>query len=387
MTEVVVEVGPGTIRGANDARPELISVALDYVDGDIALLADRPVAVQEVWDDVMSVVLGSNVDTAVLVCPAWWSSARIERPRQAAHAAAADVIVLERIALLRQGITAEDTVIEITPDMVVVTTFETITAVVPRGEEPEAAADAVVTAVGIPAGVLVDAPATVFGAHVLASMIASRLRAIGVPARILDDDWVRHAAATQSTDVVVHGIFRDRRPLAVFFGVLLALAVAGGFMAVHDSGSGSLSDDMPMTLLVEGRVGVMVPAAWTAQRITSGPGSARVQVVSPTEGDIALHITQSVVPVSSSLAQTADSLRAALVDGVDGAFVEFNPSDRRADRPAVTYREIRRERRIEWTVMVDGAARIAVGCQSVPGREHLVRDACDRAIRSAHAVR
>ena len=91
-------------------------------------------------------------------------------------------------------------------------------------------------------------------------------------------------------------------------------------------------DDMPMTLLVEGRVGVMVPATWTARRITSGPGSARVQVVSPTDSGVALHVTQSVVSQPSSLATTADSLLAALAEAADGAFVEFNPSDRRADR-------------------------------------------------------
>ncbi|MCV7302424.1 type VII secretion-associated protein [Mycobacterium barrassiae] len=387
MTEVVVEIGPGTIRGANDARPELISVALDYVDDDIALLADRPVTVQQVWDDLMSVVVGSEVDTAVLVCPAWWSSARLQRARQAACNAATDVVVLERIALLRQGIPVEDSVVEIAPDIVVVTAFGTITAVVPRGEEPVATADAVVTAVGVAAGVVVDAPAAVFGADALASMIMSRLRAIGVPARILDDDWVQRAATAQPTDVVVQGNFRHRRPLAVLSGLLLTLAVAGGFVAAHDSGSGSRVDNMPMTLLVEGRVGVMVPATWTARRITSGPGSARVQVVSPTDGDIAVHITQSLAPFPSTLAQTADSLRTAMAEGVDGAFVEFNPSDHRAGRSAVTYREIRQERRIEWAVVVDGAVRIAIGCQSTLGREHLIRDACDRAIRSAHAVR
>jgi hypothetical protein len=115
-------------------------------------------------------------------------------------------------------------------------------------------------------------------------------------------------------------------------------------------------------------------------------GSARVQVVSPTDGDVALHITQSVLAQPSSLATTADTLLAALAESADGAFVDFNPSDRRADRDAVTYREIRPERNIAWAVVIDGTARIAIGCQSLPRREHLVRQACDRAIRSAHAV-
>jgi type VII secretion-associated protein (TIGR03931 family) len=110
-----------------------------------------------------------------------------------------------------------------------------------------------------------------------------------------------------------------------------------------------------------------------------------VQVVSPTERDVALHITQSVLAQPSSLAKAADTLL-ALAESADGAFVDFNPSDRRAGRDAVTYREIRPERNIAWTVVIDGTMRIAIGCQSPPRREHLVLMACDRAIRSAHAV-
>ncbi|HEX9832802.1 MAG TPA: type VII secretion-associated protein [Mycobacterium sp.] len=397
MNEVIIEVGPGTIRRANDVRPELVSAALDCIDDEIALLADRPVSVQDVWDDVMGAVAGAGVDSAVLVCPAWWPSARIDRARRAAHTVATEVVVVERAAILRTGISAETTVVEVTSDVVVMTTFGRIAAVVPRAEDPVAATEAVVAAVGAPAGLLVDAPAAVLGAELLASMIADRIRAIGVPVRITDDDWVLRAAATyrshrelQSADVAVQrsGMFSDRRALAVLSGMLAAVVLCGGFAVVRHSGSDPhIGDDLPMTLLVEGGIGVMVPATWTAQRITSGPGSARVQVVSPTDGGVALHITQSAVPQSSSLAKTAESLLAALTDAADGAFVEFNPSDRRADRDAVTYREIRPERHVAWTVVVDGTARIAVGCQSVPGSEYLVREACDRAIRSAHAVR
>jgi type VII secretion-associated protein (TIGR03931 family) len=141
-----------------------------------------------------------------------------------------------------------------------------------------------------------------------------------------------------------------------------------------------------MTLLVEGRVGVMVPTQWVVQRVTSGPGSPRVQVVSPTDADIAVHVTQSSLPLPQSHAQVAASLRSALGEEPDGVFVEFNPSDRRADQPAVTYREIRAGHHIAWVVLTDGSLRIAIGCQSAPGREAAVREACDEAIRSAHAV-
>ena len=85
VTEVVIEVGPATIRGPNDVRPEWVSTALDCIDDEIALIDDRPVSVQDVWDDVMSAVVGHGVDTAVVICPAWWSSARIDRVRKAAH--------------------------------------------------------------------------------------------------------------------------------------------------------------------------------------------------------------------------------------------------------------------------------------------------------------
>ena len=393
MREVVIEVGPGTIRGVDDVRPEWVSAALECIDDEIALLDDRPVSVRGVWADVMNAVAGEGTDTAVLVCPAWWSSARIETVRQAARTVADEVVLLERIAMLREGISAQTTIVELTTEIAIVTAFGKIVAVIPRQGELVADAEAVVAAVGSPEGVMVDAPESVFGAGLLASSISDRLRANGVPVRIADDGWVRRAAVAQRSHVSARPVqvpnrvsswLRDRKMLAVLGGVASTLMLCGGVAAVHD-GSSDLRDDMPTTLLVEGRIGLMVPATWTAQRITSGPGSARVQVVSPTERDVALHITQSVLAQPSSLAKAADTLL-ALAESADGAFVDFNPSDRRAGRDAVTYREIRPERNIAWTVVIDGTVRIAIGCQSPPRREHLVLMACDRAIRSAHAV-
>jgi type VII secretion-associated protein (TIGR03931 family) len=143
---------------------------------------------------------------------------------------------------------------------------------------------------------------------------------------------------------------------------------------------------MPMTLLVEGRVGVMVPAGWAVVRVTSGPGSARVQVVSPTDADVAVHVTQSSLTPHQSHDAVAESLRSALSQEPDGVFVEFNPSDRRAGQPVVTYREIRADHHIAWAVLVDDSLRIAIGCESAPGHEEAVREVCDQAIRSAQAV-
>jgi len=385
VTDVVIEVGPGTIRGTNDARPEWVSVALECVDDGLALLDDRPVSVQDVWDDVMSAVAGPSVDTAVLVCPAWWPPSRIDRARRSARTVAAEVVVLERIAMLREGLPRETTIVEIALDVVAVTVVDTIVAVVPRRTAAEDA-DAVASEIAAPAGVLVDAPLGVPGAGLLASMIASRLRALGVPVRIADDGRVLRAAAAHRSHAPLLAEVRNRKALAVLVGTMSAVVLCGGFVVMHDNGSEPRADDLPMTLLVEGRVGVMVPATWAAQRVTEGPGSARVQVVSPAGEETALQITQSVAPTSANLANTADSLHTAFTEAADGAFLDFNPSDRRADRDAVTYREVRPQRHVVWTVLIDEDVRIAIGCQSAPGREHLIQEACDRAIRSAHAV-
>ena len=112
---------------------------------------------------------------------------------------------------------------------------------------------------------------------------------------------------------------------------------------------------------------MQIPADWSVQRITGGPGSARVQVVSPVDPGAILHITQSRVP-TADLAATADALRSAAEAQPPGVFVDFRPDDRRAGRPAVTYREVRPGHDIHWTVVVAGRVRISIGCQSTPGR-------------------
>ena len=78
-----------------------------------------------------------------------------------------------------------------------------------------------------------------------------------------------------------------------------------------------------------------------------------------------LHITQSRVP-TADLAATADALRSAAAAQPPGVFVDFRPDDRRAGRPAVTYREVRPGHDIRWTVVVAGRVRISIGCQSTP---------------------
>ena len=128
-----------------------------------------------------------------------------------------------------------------------------------------------------------------------------------------------------------------------------------------------------------------VPANWPTQRVIAGPGSARVQVTSPSDPEVALHVTQSPTP-GETLAGAADRLRRAIDAEPAGVFVDFNPAGVSAGRPAVTYREVRAAHDVRWTVLLDGPVRISVGCQSRPGAEDAVRDACDQAVRSAHAI-
>lgn len=161
-------------------------------------------------------------------------------------------------------------------------------------------------------------------------------------------------------------------------GVCVGLAFASG-------PDGSQATSVPMTLLVEGRVALKVPALWAVRRITSGPGSARVQVMAP-DDSTALLVTQSQVRKGEPLSATSAALRGALDDQQAGVFSQFNADDRRAERSVATYRELRDGRQIDWTVFVDEAVRIGVGCQSTQGGEDAVRQVCEEAIRSAHAI-
>ena len=54
-----------------------------------------------------------------------------------------------------------------------------------------------------------------------------------------------------------------------------------------------------------------------------------------------------------------------------------------AGRTVVTYREVRPGRIIAWSVVLAGATRISIGCQSPAGREAGIRAVCDEAVRSA----
>jgi type VII secretion-associated protein (TIGR03931 family) len=387
MTAIVVEVGPATVQGPNHVDAEWVSAGIDGIDDELTLIDEHPVAVADVWRAVMQDVIGGSADAIVLVCSTWWTPSRVERVRDAAWTVAKDVVVLQRAQVLRDGLPDRmTTVVEIAPEFVVVSPPGGDMHVVARG-----AVDAVVAKIATSMAVLLDGPDGVEGAYPLVAAIADRLRATGVAVSIADADWVRRTAQgpapqAKACDAQARPArHRGRGMTAVLAGMLMsAAALCGGFAARQVVPSSGLN--MPMTLMVEGRVGVMVPAQWVGRRVTSGPGSARVQVVSSTDADVAVHVTQSSLAPHQSHEAVADSLRDALSQQPDGVFVEFNPSDRRAGQAVVTYREMRADHHITWVVFVDGSLRIAIGCQSAPGHEEAVREVCDEAIRSAHAV-
>jgi type VII secretion-associated protein (TIGR03931 family) len=395
VTDVIVEVGPATVRGPNAAGPQWIAAALACIDDEIALIDDQPVSVAEVWREVLGTTVGRSVETVVLICPTWWSSSRIDLVCDAADAFAMGVVVLQRTDVLRESLADRlSTVVEIAAEFVVITQPGGDVAVVVRRDGPVAVADGVAAQVGASTAALVDAPPGVDGAALIGAYIADRLRANGIAVSIAHEDCVQHAAARFLARRQGHGpdpdelrpIRRNRRGMAVLAGAGMCVAVLCGGFAVRGTTSEPPRAGMPMTLLVEGRVGLKVPVQWAVQRITSGPGSARVQVVSPSDADMILHVTQSSIPSHQTLTMVADTLRMALAEQPVGVFVDFNPADHRADKPAVTYREVRADHEVAWTVLVDDDVRIAIGCQSAPRREQLVRDACDQAIQSAHAV-
>ena len=380
MTDCVVEVGPGTVRGPNDAPAELVSTALECIDDEIALFDDEPVAVAALWRELFRYVLRDDgASSVVLVVPTWWPQPWIDRVRDAADVE--NAVVVQRSCVLSRDAPGIPTVIEIAPELVAVSRDGQVIAAEPRFGASADVAAAVAECVGRPAVVMVDAPSGVDDATGLATVIAERLRGEGVSVTIVDPDRV--LTPPRETRQRVEQPARRSR-VALSAGVVsVVLACVGAGVAYGLTGSDEAR--VPMTLLVEGRVAVKVPAQWTAQRITAGPGSARVQVSAP-DGGAAVLMTQAQVRNGETLTATAAALRSALDDQPDGVFTDFNPEDRRADRPAATYTEVRVGRRIDWTVFVDDAVRIAIGCQSGLNEEPVLRRICDEAISSAHAV-
>jgi type VII secretion-associated protein (TIGR03931 family) len=409
----IVEAGPGTIRRlccgtgtvTEGETSEVVSAALDALDDQVALVGGRPVTVNSLWSAALRSATCAPSDGAVVVHPSWWSSSRLGVITAAAATLADGVSVRPRSWLLTQTTDAErdaTVVVEIAERLVVITAAEAVA--IPRGDEPHPVAEEVartIARIAAVAAVLVDAPSTVTGARALAALIGDAVRSSGQVVVEIDDARLRRLARSAmsvpdepsaSHSTASPGGVRSRiRVVTGLSGAAVVLTMlAPAISAVVTVGRHGAPPPMPVqsvptTFLVEGRVALTVPANWTAQRVVTGPGSARVQITSPSDPEVALHVTQSPV-AGETLSDTAERLKRAIDAEPSGVFVDFNPSGISAGRPAVTYREVRAGHHVRWTVLLDGPVRISVGCQSRPEDEGAVRDACERAVRSAHAI-
>ncbi|HYB36121.1 MAG TPA: type VII secretion-associated protein [Mycobacterium sp.] len=405
----VIEAGPGTVRRlccgtgmVGDA--EMARTALDAIDDPVALVDERPVSVDWLWRAVLRSLDCGRQEPVVLVHPSWWATPRVDVVAAAARILTDDVVTRRRSWLLAHAASDRQAtvVVEIAERLVVVTGAAVVAE--PRHGDPHRIAEVVAHLIvemtrDTTAAVLIDAPSAISGAAELATLIASAVRGAGVDSTVVAVDDARlqrlamaavsaadEQSAPRSAESACDASSRHRnRVLAplLLAGVALAAAVpAVGTFGSHHAPS---AETMPTTFLVEGRIAVTVPAQWPMQRVVAGPGSARVQVTSPSDPEVALHVTQSPV-AGETLSGTAESLKRAIDAEPPGVFVDFNPAGHSTGRPAVTYREVRAGHDIRWTVLLDGTVRIGVGCQSRPGGEDAVRDVCEQAVRSARAL-
>ena len=383
----ICEVGPGAVRllhGGNGATaaPALVEAVLDAGGEPLALLDDKPMRTEALWCAVFEALL-TGADEALLVYPSWWPPPQVEAVAGAARTVAETVITFPRHRLLHRGAVF----IEIGPEFVVIGDHEGILSAQTRWAAVDIVARAVADRVGGGADRCTsmrrwECPARPHSGQ------SSRVGCVRTAERSANSTTIscapqrlgRREAFAPASPPAAGAVRRRRLPaagVATATVVMTAIAVIG--MAVARQTATSATE------LVEGRVAVRIPAAWSVQRITGGPGSARVQAMSPVDPGAILHITQSRVS-TGDLAATAEALRSAVEAQPVGLFVDFNPDDRRADRPAVTYRELRPGHDIRWTVVVSGRVRISIGCQSTPGRGDHIEPACEQAIRSAREI-
>ena len=378
----VVEVGPAgvqVLRGPSAARPDeaMVSAVLDGIDDDVALFDERPVAVAELMRAVMSSILGDSRDPVAIVHPSWWSRARIDLVVRSLGATR-KVVAVSRSEVARAAGRAGP-VIEIAEECVAVAGPGL--RVFGRGNIESVAAVAAES--GQPGDVLLDAPAGIAGSAQTAEGLRVALAARGRSARDVDVAAIAGAVPVRR---------RARGLVATFLavsGVLAALVLPDGREMVGAAVATLRPDGgapAPTAVnLVEGRIVVEVPPHWNVERVRSGSGSRRVQVDSPTDADIALHITAAYTP-GSTLARAAEVLGAAVAAQTPGVFVGFRSAVEVAGRPAVTYREVRAGRVVDWSVVLSGSTRIGIGCQSAPDRTEVVRGACEQAIRTAREL-
>lgn len=350
MRSAVVVVGPGTVAAPSAVTPELVRTAIEFIDERLAVYDDRIVTVRDLWCRVAEAALRQRHDRVVLVVPSQWPGARVELVEDALLTMSADVAVRRRGNVLRALAPA---VVELGPD--------------------GPSVDERLESLGGAHTVVLDSPVGVDGADASALELERRLERRGVEVIRVDDDGVRAA-------VLMSSPAPHRRRSHARIGVMacaVAVSAALAWAAVRAERPGAPPDT---TWVFEGRVAVEVPAAWAIERVVTGPGSARVQVVSA-DDSAALHITQAAVALQETRDGTARALEAALSRQPVGVFTAFDPDNVVAGRSAVSYREVR-SGVVDWTVVVDGGVRIAIGCRD--GSAEPRRNAfCEHAIGTA----
>jgi len=307
----VVEVGPVTVRGPRPASHRLAATALECIDDEIAIVDDAPVAVTALWREVFRSVLPDGLARVVLVCPTWWSQARVERVRQAAAARPAKVSVLQRAEVLGGFAPGDPTLVEIAPEFVVIAYAGAVVAAHPRLGDNSDVARSLAGHIGRSTTVLLDAPVGVVGAAELADAICECLRTDGVSVVTAHPDRVLRVPEKPRPHRKADSRRRGRpaAAAALVVSISVSLLCLGLAVGMHDPPPMAV----PMTLLVEGRIALKVPELWEVRRITSGRGSARVQVTAP-DGSTAVLVTQSRVKQGETLAATSTALRNALDD-------------------------------------------------------------------------
>lgn len=383
VSATILVIGPGAVSGPHPVPADMITAAIAGIDDRYVLIDERPVAVDELWAWVVRVSAGEPEGCLLLVCPGWWSDARVARIRHAAARHRDEPVILRRHEALgdergdgQSHRSPTACVIEIAPEFVVCRIPGSPIAVTPRLGEPADVADAVTHGILGAMPVVIDAPLGVAGAPDLTAALTQNLR--GRDVQIVDDATLAAAVAARQRPPVPTPRRRRMTVGAATVGLLLTLGVLLGLPRTGEPA------EHPTTELTEGRVTVRIPAGWEVRRITDDAGSPRIQAHSPDDEAAAILLTQSVA--GPDLPHTADVLEAALALQPPGVFTGLRTDDRRGGRAVLSYIETRADREIAWAVFVDGRVRIAVGCQQSASGTAIRRD-CDEAIRTAHAAR
>lgn len=386
-----LEIGPAVVRQLNcagkfsiSAEPALAAAALVAGADPLALLEDRVVATEALWRTLLTPML-AGAQRVRLVHPTWWPITRIEMLVAAAAAAVDDIETVARATLLARP-AGDVAVIEIAQHLVLIVAYGAVLGAVPRSTAPGVVAEGIVDLLRehpVITSAIVDAPRGVPGAAEFASMLRARLAATDIavefaalpgPSLPLPEISGEHAEFSTSVGPKSNWL---RWTAAAVLAVLIGLWV----WQVRPTG-----EPPPRTTsLVEGPLAVDIPVGWTVRHIVGGHGSARVEVSAPENAPLAVLVTQSPV-ANGDLASTAETLRIAMQREPPGIFVDLNPVDHGVGRPAVTYRELRSDRSIRWTVVLDGGIRIGIGCQQAARAEDAMHPACLAAIRSARRI-